>query len=197
MDREPLTYAQAGVDVEAGEKAVAMMRAAVEATQGPRVLGGMVVGAGLACAGTVFQAILRNPMADPYIIGTAAGASLGAVAALLLPVATIGWLGIGTVQAFAFAGGLAAVLVVFAVARGRGGTPVVTLLLAGYAISSLLAAGVAFLLFTSGDRLAAPRRDQRPGGRRRPLRHRDPLRDGPERGTGGTRPRPAPGRGPA
>src|SRR5215212_1952156 len=41
MDREPLTYAQAGVDVEAGEKAVAMMRAAVEATQGPRVLGGI------------------------------------------------------------------------------------------------------------------------------------------------------------
>jgi iron complex transport system permease protein len=121
----------------------------------PRVVAGMVVGAGLACAGTVFQALLRNPLADPYIIGTAAGASLGAVAALLLPVATIGWLGIGTVQAFAFAGGLAAVLVVFAVARGRGGTPVVTLLLAGYAISSLLAAGVAFLLFTSGDRLAA------------------------------------------
>jgi iron complex transport system permease protein len=121
----------------------------------PRVVAGMVVGAGLACAGTVFQALLRNPLADPYIIGTAAGASLGAVAALLLPVATIGWLGIGTVQAFAFAGGLGAVLVVFAVARGRGGTPVVTLLLAGYAISSLLSAGVAFLLFTSGDRLAA------------------------------------------
>src|SRR5215211_126668 len=47
MDREPLTYAQAGVDVEAGEKAVAMMRAAVEATQGPRVLGGIGGFAGL------------------------------------------------------------------------------------------------------------------------------------------------------
>src|SRR5918992_362657 len=121
----------------------------------PRVLAGMVVGAGLACAGTVFQALLRNPLADPYIIGTAAGASLGAVVALLLPVAAFGWLGIGAVQGLAFAGGLAAVLIVYAVARQRGGTPVVTLLLAGYAVSSLLAAGVAFLLFASGDRLAA------------------------------------------
>jgi iron complex transport system permease protein len=121
----------------------------------PRVVTGMVVGAGLACAGTVFQALLRNPMADPYIIGPAAGASLGAVLALLLPVATAGWLGIGLVQTLAFAGGLLTVLVVLAVARGRGGTPVVTLLLAGYAISSLLSAGVALLIFSSGERLAA------------------------------------------
>ena len=121
----------------------------------PRVVAGMVVGAGLATAGAVFQALLRNPLADPYIIGTAAGASLGAVVALLLPVTVAGVLGLGLVQLLAFAGGLGTVLVVFAVARGRGGTPVVTLLLAGYAVSSLLAAGVALLLFTSGDRLAA------------------------------------------
>ena len=121
----------------------------------PRVLAGMVVGAGLATAGVTFQALLRNPLADPYIIGTAAGASLGAVAALLLPIGALGLLGIGGVQLFAFAGGLATVLVVFAVARGRAGTPVVTLLLAGYAVSSLLAAGVALLMFLSGDRLAA------------------------------------------
>ena len=121
----------------------------------PRVVAGMVVGAGLACAGTVFQALLRNPMADPYIIGPAAGASLGAVVALLLPVAAAGWLGMGLVQLLAFAGGLLTVLLVFTIARGRGGTPVVTLLLAGYAVSSLLSAGVAFLIFNSGDRLAA------------------------------------------
>ncbi|HEX7225585.1 MAG TPA: iron chelate uptake ABC transporter family permease subunit [Candidatus Limnocylindria bacterium] len=121
----------------------------------PRVVAGMVVGAGLACAGTVFQAVLRNPMADPYVIGTAAGASLGAVAALLLPVGVIGWAGLGLVQALAFVGGLAAVTVVYSVARSNGSTPVVTLLLAGYAVSSLLAAGVALLMFVSGDRLAA------------------------------------------
>ena len=125
----------------------------------PRVMAGMLVGAGLACAGTVFQALLRNPMADPYVIGTAAGASLGAVAALLvpglLPILGVGWLGLGVVQVFAFTGGVLAVLVVFTVARTQGGTPVVTLLLAGYAVSSLLSAGVALLMFVSGDRLAA------------------------------------------
>jgi iron complex transport system permease protein len=125
----------------------------------PRVLAGMVVGAGLACAGAVFQALLRNPLADPYIIGTAAGASLGAVSAFLLPAVlpfAIGtWLGLGLVQLLAFAGGLTAVLVVFAVARSASGTPVIALLLAGYAVSSLLAAGVALMMFVSGDRLTA------------------------------------------
>lgn len=121
----------------------------------PRVLAGMVVGAGLACSGAVFQALLRNPLADPYIIGPAAGASLGAVAALLLPVAAVGWLGLGLVQLLAFAGGLAAVAIVFTVARGQGGTPIVTLLLAGYAVSSLLSAAVAVLIFNAGDRLGA------------------------------------------
>lgn len=125
----------------------------------PRVLAGMIVGAGLACAGAVFQALLRNPLADPYIIGTAAGASLGAVTAFLLPavlpLAIGSWLGLGLVQVLAFAGGLGAVLVVFAVARGHAGTPVIALLLAGYAISSLLAAGVALMMFLSGDRLTA------------------------------------------
>lgn len=129
----------------------------------PRVLGAMVVGAGLACAGTVFQAILRNPMADPYIIGTAAGASLGAtigiVLPLLLPALAIGagsaWLGLGVVQLLAFAGGMGTVLLVIVVARNGGRLPSVTLLLTGYAVSSLLAAGVALLMFASGRALAA------------------------------------------
>ena len=125
----------------------------------PRVVTGMVVGSGLAVSGAVFQALLRNPLADPYIIGTAAGASLGAVIALLvpavLPFALGGLLGVGLVQVLAFAGAMATVLLVFTVARGRSGTPVIGLLLAGYAVSSLLAAGVALLMFLSGDRLAA------------------------------------------
>lgn len=129
----------------------------------PRVLGAMVVGAALACAGTVFQAILRNPMADPYIIGTAAGASLGAtigiVVPLLVPALALGagsaWLGLGLVQLLAFGGGIGTVLLVIAVARSGGRLPSVTLLLTGYAVSSLLAAGVAMLMFASGRALAA------------------------------------------
>jgi iron complex transport system permease protein len=129
----------------------------------PRVLTAMLVGAGLASAGTVFQALLRNPMADPYLIGTAAGASLGAivgiVAPILLPALALGagtaWLGIGLVQVLAFAGGLLTVLVGYSVARGSGGVHVVTLLLTGYAISSILAAAVALLMFLSGRALGA------------------------------------------
>jgi iron complex transport system permease protein len=129
----------------------------------PRVLTAMLVGGGLALAGTVFQALLRNPMADPYIIGTAAGASLGAIAGLmapiLMPALVIGagssWLGLGVVQVLAFAGGLGTVLLVYAVSRANGRVPVVTLLLTGYAVSSVLAAGVALLMFFSGQHLGA------------------------------------------
>ncbi|MGI8871329.1 MAG: FecCD family ABC transporter permease [Candidatus Limnocylindria bacterium] len=129
----------------------------------PRVLTAMLVGGALATAGTVFQAIFRNPMADPYVIGTAAGASLGAVlgilAPLLVPALAIGagseWLGLGVVQVLAFAGGLTTVLVVFAVARSAGRVPVVTLLLTGYAVSSILAAAVALLMFVAGRALAS------------------------------------------
>jgi iron complex transport system permease protein len=129
----------------------------------PRVLTAMLVGGGLAVAGTVFQALLRNPMADPYIIGTAAGASLGAIAGLmaplLLPALAIGvgssWLGLGLVQLLAFTGGLGTVLLVYAVSRANGRVPVVTLLLTGYAVSSVLAAGVALLMFFSGQHLGA------------------------------------------
>jgi iron complex transport system permease protein len=129
----------------------------------PRVLTAMLVGGGLALAGTVFQALLRNPMADPYIIGTASGASLGAIAGLMAPVLVPGlligagssWLGLGVVQLLAFGGGLGTVLLVYAVSRANGRVPVVTLLLTGYAVSAVLAAGVAMLMFLSGQRLGA------------------------------------------
>ena len=129
----------------------------------PRVLAGALVGAGLGCAGVVFQALLRNPMADPYVIGTAAGASLGAVLAItapvLVPALAVGagsaWLGVGLAQALAFVGGLGAVALVLVVARQGGRSNMVTLLLTGYAVSSLLAAGVALLLVSSGRALAS------------------------------------------
>jgi iron complex transport system permease protein len=129
----------------------------------PRVLTAMLVGGGLALAGAVFQALLRNPLADPYIIGTAAGASLGAVVGIVLPLvlpalaigAGTDWLGLGVVQVLAFVGGLLTVLLVYQVARTGGRVPIVTLLLTGYAVSAVLAAAVALLMFLSGDALAA------------------------------------------
>jgi iron complex transport system permease protein len=129
----------------------------------PRVLTAMLAGGALGAAGAVFQALLRNPMADPYIIGTAAGASLGAIVGLMAPVLLPGlaigagsaWLGLSVVQLFAFCGALGTVLLVLAVARSGGRVGIVTLLLTGYAVSSVLAAGVALLMFLSGDALSA------------------------------------------
>ncbi len=129
----------------------------------PRVLTAMIVGGGLAMAGTVFQALLRNPLADPYVIGTAAGASFGAAlgiaAPLVLPMLAIGagsaFLGLGAVQVLAFAGGLGTVLLVYGIARGGGRVQMITLLLTGYAVSAVLAAGVALLMFISGRALGA------------------------------------------
>lgn len=114
-----------------------------------RVAGAVVVGASLGVAGVLFQGLLRNPMADPYIIGTSAGAALGATLALLLPVGAA-FLGFGLVPLGAFWGALGAVLLVYNLARVGGRTPVVSMLLAGFAVSSVLAAAMSFLLAVSG-----------------------------------------------
>jgi iron complex transport system permease protein len=111
----------------------------------PRVIAAALVGGALGVAGTLFQAVLRNPLADPYVIGTSAGAQLGVVIALVLP-AEVAVLGFGSIQLLAFVGALATVLFVYAIARTGGRTPVITLLLAGFVVSSFLISGTSFLL---------------------------------------------------
>jgi iron complex transport system permease protein len=118
----------------------------------PRVITAMVVGGALAAAGAVFQGLLRNPMADPYIIGTSGGAALGATIALLLPIQVV-WFGFTLVPLAAFSGALLTVLVVYNIARVGPRTPVTTLLLAGFAFSSMLAAVMSFLMLVSGHTL--------------------------------------------
>jgi iron complex transport system permease protein len=105
----------------------------------PRVVGAALVGAALATAGTLFQGLLRNPLADPLLLGTSSGAALGATVGFVLPVDAL-WAGFGLVAAFAFGGALLAVALVYALATRRGQTPVVTLLLAGVAVSAFLGA---------------------------------------------------------
>ena len=117
----------------------------------PRVLAAAIVGSALGVAGTLFQAILRNPLADPYVIGTSAGAQLGVAIGLTLPLQVV-ILGFGTIQVLAFAGALTTVLFVYSLARTAGGTPIVTLLLAGFVVSSFLISATSFLL-TSGNRM--------------------------------------------
>ncbi|MGC8633070.1 MAG: FecCD family ABC transporter permease [Candidatus Limnocylindrales bacterium] len=118
----------------------------------PRVLAAMAVGASLALAGTAFQGLLRNPLADPYVLGTASGAALGAALGVVIPVRGI-VLGFGLLQGLAFVGALGAVVVVYRLSRVGQLASMTGVLLTGYAVSSLLAAGLAVTMWLSGDGL--------------------------------------------
>lgn len=111
----------------------------------PRVLLGMLVGASLALVGSSFQGILRNPLADPYIVGTSAGAALGATLAIVLHLPSpLPWL--SPVPALAFLGALASMLTVYRLARIGNTVPVETFLLAGVVVGSFAGAMVSFLM---------------------------------------------------
>lgn len=118
----------------------------------PRVLTAMVVGTGLAVAGATFQGLLRNPLADPYVLGTASGAALGAAIAVLIPVRIV-VLQFGLLHGLAFAGALLSVYTVYRLSQIGGLSPLTSLLLTGYAVGSLLAAGLAMAMYLSGTAL--------------------------------------------
>lgn len=113
----------------------------------PRVLLGLAVGAGLAVCGAALQGMVRNILADPYILGISGGASTGAAAAILFGFAA----GAGqyALPASAFLGALAASLLVFFLARANGQVTSVRLLLAGIAVGYALSATTSFLIFAS------------------------------------------------
>jgi iron complex transport system permease protein len=115
----------------------------------PRVLTAMVVGTGLAVAGATFQGLLRNPLADPYVLGTASGAALGAAIAVLIPVRTL-VVEFGLLHGLSFVGALASVTLVYRLSRTSALAPLTSLLLTGYAVGSLLAAGLAMAMYLSG-----------------------------------------------
>ncbi|MFE2878181.1 FecCD family ABC transporter permease [Streptomyces roseus] len=118
----------------------------------PRVLLGAVVGAGLAVAGTVLQALVRNQLADPFLLGASSGASLGAVLVIVLgagaagSAGALGGIGALGVPAAAFAGSMGALVAVYALAR-RGGTMTTgRLILAGVAVQYVLSALTSLVL---------------------------------------------------
>lgn len=117
----------------------------------PRVVAGALAGAALATTGALYQGMLRNPLADPYVIGSSAGAALGATIALLLG-GSLSLLGFGLVPLLAAFGALASVLLVYNVARVGGRVPVVSLLLAGFVAGSFMT-GIMSLLIVVNDRL--------------------------------------------
>ena len=96
----------------------------------PVVIGAALVGAALAVAGVLFQGMLRNPLADPYLIGSSSGAALGAAIAFVLPFDVVFGSFFPLAPILAFAGAMLTVMLVYAIARVGGQTPVVTLLLA-------------------------------------------------------------------
>lgn len=112
------------------------------------VLNAALVGAALGAAGVAYQAVLRNPLADPYLLGVSSGASLAAyVWSLPAFFALAGAMGAFSQQLFAFLGALAAVVIVLALAGRRGRLEPVTLLLVGVIVNAI--AGSAFLLINA------------------------------------------------
>ena len=118
----------------------------------PRVLSAMVIGAGLAVAGATFQGLLRNPLADPYVLGTASGAALGAAIAIVLPIQIV-FVAFGLLHGLAFAGALLAAIVVFRLGGSGGPGGLTRLLLTGYAVASILAAMLTMAMYVSGSDL--------------------------------------------
>ncbi|MGM0603452.1 MAG: FecCD family ABC transporter permease [Bacillota bacterium] len=111
----------------------------------PRIILSLLVGSGLAVAGTVFQGVIRNPMVDPYIIGISAGAGTGVTFAFLLGI-QFSIFGLSSVPIFAFLGAVATVFAVYQLARVDNKLPVMTFLLAGVALSFILNSVMSFLM---------------------------------------------------
>ncbi len=113
----------------------------------PRTLAGALVGAALASAGVIFQGLLRNPLATPFTLGVSAGAALGAMVAI-----TFGWsfrwLGVPAAPVASFVGSMAAVAVVYALARARHrGMSTNVLLLAGVTMNAFFSALILFVQY--------------------------------------------------
>ena len=118
----------------------------------PRILLACFVGAGLGTAGAGYQGLFRNPLADPFVIGASSGAALGATLAI-----TSGWqgtfLGLSCIPAASLVGALVAVSIVYSIASVGRQIPMISLLLAGVALSSLLSAIVSLLMFLHEEKL--------------------------------------------
>ncbi len=113
----------------------------------PRTLAGALVGSALAAAGVVFQGLLRNPLATPFTLGVSAGAALGAMLALTFNW-TAGIAGIAGAPAASFAGSLAAVAIVYMLARAKHrGLSTNVLLLAGVTLNAFFSALILFVQF--------------------------------------------------
>jgi iron complex transport system permease protein len=118
----------------------------------PRILLACLTGAALAVAGAGYQGLFRNPLADPFVIGSSSGAAVGVALVVVFNVQST-FLGYGVLSLAAFGGALLAVLCVFLIAGRSRETQMVSLLLAGVALSTFLSACVSLLMLIGSERL--------------------------------------------
>jgi iron complex transport system permease protein len=141
VGRYPVTFGQLASLFSGGE-VDGTVKAVVVEIRAPRVLAALLVGASLAAAGTAYQGMFRNPLVSPDILGVSTGAALGAAIAIFFSSSAV------VIQAFAFAGGLAAVGLVYGIgSRMRGHDPLLALVLTGVVIGTLLGSGIALLKY--------------------------------------------------
>lgn len=139
VGRYPVSVGQL-LSLLGGNEVDANVRSVVLQIRAPRVLAALLVGAALAAAGSTYQGMFRNPLVSPDILGVSTGAALGAAIAIFFSA------GVLFVQLAAFAGGLAAVALVYGVAsRMRGHDPLLALVLTGVVIGTLLGSAIALL----------------------------------------------------
>ena len=146
LDAVAIILRHLGIDIAA--PAPAQDDAILWSIRLPRVLLGALVGGGLAVSGATLQGLFRNPLADPGVIGVASGASVGAVAAIVLGFSGAFY---GSLQLCAFACGVATALLVYALARFEGRTETVTLILTGIAITAIAGAAIGFMIARAND----------------------------------------------
>jgi iron complex transport system permease protein len=141
VGRYPVTLPEI-LSLVLGQEVPANVQTVVLQVRGPRVLAALLVGAALAAAGTAYQGMFRNPLVSPDILGVSSGAALGAVFAIFSSFGIIG------TQMAAFAGGLAAVGLVYGVgSRLRGHDPLLALVLTGVVIGTLLGSAIALMKY--------------------------------------------------
>lgn len=113
-----------------------------------RVALGFICGASLSVAGCVFQGLLRNPLAEPYVLGVSSGAALGAVSCIALGLSG-GWFGVGLLPLMAFLGAILTMILVYNIAKTDGQIPIPSLLLSGVIVGAVFASLLMFIVSTS------------------------------------------------
>lgn len=117
----------------------------------PRILTSAIVGGSLAIAGVIFQAILLNPLADPYTLGVSSGAAFGAALALIANISMIGFF---SVPIFSFIGALATLVAVLYLSSVDGRLSANTLILSGVIVAAILSAGIGFIKYLADEQVS-------------------------------------------